>query len=99
MQLFDKLLSPFPYTRGFVKESSFAFKSCILMTLVLVILRPFGLAGASLSMITYLGLVAFISALFNVSGSLFVFRKFINEAKWCVWKEVVRALIYYLSML
>jgi len=94
MQLFNNLSSPFPYTRGLTTETFSALRACILATLILFLLRPFGLGEASISIILGFGIVVFLSALLNIIVALYVFRKFINEERWTVWKEILRTLIY-----
>lgn len=94
MQLFNNLLSPFPYTRGLVTESFSALRACILATLILFLIRPFGLNEATVTTIIGFGAAVFLSALLNILVALFIFRRFINEEKWTVWKEVLRILIY-----
>lgn len=94
MQLFNNLLSPFPYTRGLIAESFSALKTCILATIILLVIRPFGLDKVTATTILGFGLVVFVSALINILVALFVVRKFVNEEKWTVWKEVIRVLIY-----
>lgn len=94
MQLFNNLSSPFPYTRGLTTETFSALRACILATLILFLLRPFGLGEASTSIILGFGIVVFLSALLNIIAALYVFRKFINEERWTVWKEILRTLIY-----
>ena len=94
MQLFNNFLSPFPYTRGLVAESFSGLRACALATLILFLIRPFGLDEATATTILGFGVAVFLSALLNIIGTLFVFRRFINEEKWNVWKEVARVLIY-----
>lgn len=94
MKLFKNILSPFPYTRGLVAESLSALRTCALATIILFFIRPFGLEEAATTTILGFGVVVFLSALLNIVATLFVFRRFIDEEKWCVWKEVVRVLIY-----
>ncbi len=93
-QLTKKISAPFPYTRGFISEIISTLKVCLLATLLIFLLKPFGLEGASLSVIFGFGFAVFLSALFNIVISLYLFKYFINQEKWCVWKEISRAIIY-----
>ena len=92
--LIKKITAPFPYTRGFVPEIFSTLKVCFIATLIFFFFKPFGLEEVTTSTIFGFGLAVFLSALFNISISLSVVRTFINEEKWCVWKEIIRVLIY-----
>lgn len=98
MNYFSKLLksflSPFPYSRGFVKESVSVLRACLLATIVLFLLKPFGLKDASSSTIVGFGVAVLCSAFLNLAISQLLLKKFIEEEKWTVWKEVIRTLIY-----
>ena len=92
--IIKKIKDPFPYTRGFVPEILSTLKVCFLATLIFFFFKPFGLEEVASSTIIGFGLVVFLSALINIAISLYVIRTFINEEKWCVWKEIVRVLVY-----
>ena len=92
---FTKIITaPFPYTRGFILEIMSTLKVCFIATLIIFFFKPFGLEDASLPIILGFGFAVFLSALFNILISTYVFIYFIDEEKWCVWKEIIRALIY-----
>ncbi|MEH6538414.1 MAG: LytTR family DNA-binding domain-containing protein [Psychroserpens sp.] len=92
--IIKKIKDPFPYTRGFVPEILSTLKVCLLATLIFFFFKPFGLEKVASSTILGFGLVVFLSALINIAISLYVIRPFINEEKWCVWKEIIRVLVY-----
>lgn len=94
MNLNKKLTAVFPYTRGFIPEIISTLKVCFIVTLIFSYLKPFGLEASSTTIILGFGIAVFISALFNIIVSLYVVRNMINEEKWCVWKEIIRALTY-----
>ncbi len=92
--IIKKIKDPFPYTRGFLPEVLSTLKVCLLATLIFFFFKPFGLEAAAASTIMGFGLIVFLSAIMNISISLYVISPFINQEKWCVWKEIVRALLY-----
>ncbi len=94
LNLLKKIRDPFPYTRGFVPEIFSTLKVCLLATLIFFFFKPFGMEKVESLTILGFGLVVFLSALFNIAVSLYIFRSFINEEKWCVWKEIIRVLVY-----
>lgn len=93
-QFFTNLSAPFPYTRGLATESFSILKTCVLATLMLVLIKPFGLDTVPSTKILGFGIAVFVSAFFNVWMSLFLVRKFIDEEQWTVWKEVLRTFVY-----
>lgn len=94
MYLIKKITAPFPYTRGFVPEIFSTLKVCLIATLIFFFFKPFGLEQVTTSTIFGFGFAVFLSALFNISVSLGIVCFFINEERWCVWKEIIRVLIY-----
>lgn len=86
--------APFPYTRGFISEMISTLKVCIVATIIIFFLKPFGLEEASLTIILGFGFAVFLSALINILFSTYLFVHTIDEEKWCVWKEIIRTLIY-----
>ena len=94
MNLIKIITAPFPYTRGFILEIMSTLKVCFIATLIIFFFKPFGLEHASPTIILGFGFAVFLSALFNILISTYVFIYLIDEEKWCVWKEIIRALIY-----
>ncbi len=91
-----QLKIPFPFSRG-VKDDFFSsLRVVIVVTFILYIIKPFGLAKSPESIFIGFGLVAFFTALVNLSINHILIDKAVNHEKWNVWKEIIRNLIFLL---
>ena len=90
----EKFYSPFPFSRGFKNEILSAIKICLVATVFLLLLRPFGLEDVSSSVVLGFGITILISAIINLLISYLAIRPIIKEEDWKVWKEVLRILFY-----
>jgi len=90
----EKIKAPFPYTRGFKTEIISTLKVCLIATLIILFIKPFGLEEADSSVILGFGFTVFLSALFNIAVSTYIIKSLIIEENWAVWKEILRSLAY-----
>lgn len=81
---------PFPFSRGFKTELFSIFKSCLIVTIALYFIKPFGLEMASFEEIIGFGLVAFLISFLSLIAKRFLLIRLINEENWKVYKEIVR---------
>lgn len=90
----SKFSSPFPYSRGVQRELFSNLLTCTFVTIALIILRPFGLDETPVLIIFGFGLAMFTSTILNVLFSIFLLSRLVDEEKWSVGKETIRALFF-----
>lgn len=91
---FNFLNSEFPFSRGLKKEVLFSLGSCSFMTLLLFLLRPYGLEKTKPIFILGIGIAVFVSTLINQLANVLVLKRLIKEDQWNVWKEILRSLLF-----
>jgi len=93
-KIFKKFANPFPYSQGLILEAKKALIICVMIIIIISILSPSLYKMLSFTNLLGFGIATLFSVLFNLFSSLFLFRRFINEEKWVVWKEIIKSLFY-----
>jgi glucan phosphoethanolaminetransferase (alkaline phosphatase superfamily) len=97
-KIIQTLVSPYPYTRGFIAEMKTICIICILVIGTVFISSPSLFELLSQNELVGFFIISLLGIFFNLFCSLILFRNLIEEKKWKVWKEVLKS-IFYLSII
>ncbi len=89
-----KLNEPYPFSRGFINELFSALRVVTLLSLLLFVIRPFGLEELSWYISFAFGLTALLAFLFNSFCTHVIFPVWISPNHWTVAKEIARTLYF-----
>lgn len=88
------LIKPYPYTISLASEIKAQLIIASFVVSTLFIVSPLLYDFLTTQQLTGFIVIAILMMVFNIVCTLFVFRKFIREEKWVVWKEIIKAMVY-----